>query len=176
MIPIADSLGSWKANRGIVFDKKKPKTISRQTMNRLKHHEIVPIVRIVPGIPKIIDELVRMWRLGSEESSDIPIRYLRSAAFPRKYIDEYRRKGQKQLLHRYCSLISILLQGFDPALSETENCEPSGEKWDLAIEAFKRKWPKMPLPKVINLSRGIGSLKNPRQVTRDLRKCVQRSN
>ncbi len=51
-----------------------------------------------------------------------------------------------------------------PILSGTENREPSGEEWDVAIEAFKRKWPKMPLTKVINMSRGNESLNNPRQV------------
>ncbi len=93
-----------------------------------------------------------MWRFGSEGPSNIPIRCLRSAAFRRKYIDWYSnlawRKWQKQLLHRYCSLVSILLQGLYPALSDTENCEPLGEEWDLAIEAFKRKWPKMPSTKI----------------------------
>ena len=101
----------FNANR-ITFVNRKPRKHLKTVAKHETHHTNYSIVKVVPRMRRSIDDVVRLWRFGCAESSSMPIRRFRSAAFRKQNIDGYSnmacRKGQKELLQRFCGITSIL--------------------------------------------------------------------
>ena len=115
----------------------------------------VSVVQIIPNMPKTIEKVAEIWRFGSEQSNYEPIRNFRLASFRKKHIDGYSdrgwKKGQKQLLQRYRSLVSIVLGCHDPPLRDDKGSDISDIEWERAILEFKIIWSSIPLTRVLRL-------------------------
>ena len=106
-------------------------------------------------MPKAIETVAEIWRFGSEQSNYEPIRNFRIASFRKKHIDGYNdrgwKKGQKQLLQRHRSLVSIVLECHDPPLCDEKGSDLSDIEREQAIMEFKIKWSSIPLTRVLRL-------------------------
>ena len=124
---------------------------------RRQQNENLVIHQFIPRLPKNIEEVLFLWRFGSEKSLGFPLRRYRDAKFRHEnifgYSDKKWRRGQRQLFERYKKLVQALSLCVSPPISNIYADEDEDSQWDAAVEHFKSQWSDVSWSTVINSMR-----------------------
>jgi len=104
--------------------------------NRAQH---ATLVKFIPALPKTVEEVVKLWRKGSESDGYSPVRLFEKAEMRKALVRNYTNNlwakgGQKSSFYRIKDIV-VFVSEFGPVTIRIEE-EGSEESWNSALRAF----------------------------------------
>ena len=115
-----------------------------------------PVIKFIPGLPKIVEKAVKLWRRGSEREGYKPVRLFEKVETRRILIPNYEnriwaRSGQKNCFFPI-KAVAELVSEFGPVTIRLDS-EGRDEHWNTALENYHAHFDKNGKP--ISLSSAL---------------------